>query len=222
MVALYLYVLVCHILPLAFGLVSCSFRPHKLSFCFLSYGILQSTQCGCWLVCCSQISIRILFLPHLPSWVPLATTLTCRCNYLYLAVLFAQYQQHTHTHMGLYNTLVGTRPIYVFHFPVWLQFASCKEELLRLLASYIKNLGDKVLPYAVEIKVKANLEFGTKDLTFCVLSFLYFWVYGFPLSHTGCVHGSVLQRKVQQGEECNSATSMCCKSTLVILKWGAM
>ena len=34
-----------------------------------------------------------------------------------------------------------------------LQFAGCKEELFRLLDGYIKNLGEKVLPYAVEIKV---------------------------------------------------------------------
>ena len=39
-------------------------------------------------------------------------------------------------------------------FITYTQFASCKEELLRLLDGYIKNLGDKVLPYAVEIKVR--------------------------------------------------------------------
>ena len=34
-----------------------------------------------------------------------------------------------------------------------IQFVNCKDELLRLLEAYVKILGDKILPYAVEIKV---------------------------------------------------------------------
>ena len=36
---------------------------------------------------------------------------------------------------------------------VCVQFASCKEELLRLLEGYLGILERKALPYAVEIKV---------------------------------------------------------------------
>ncbi len=45
---------------------------------------------------------------------------------------------HTHTHPPTSTVL---------------QFASCKEELLRLLDDYIKILGPKTQPYALEIKV---------------------------------------------------------------------
>lgn len=47
---------------------------------------------------------------------------------------------------------------------VLIQFATCKEELLRLLDSYVEMLGEKISPYAVEVKVSHWLAWGYFNL----------------------------------------------------------